>query len=175
MAMVRNSSLTPANGADDEQERQQRDAVEDAVDGDGAQGGHLAHLLALADDVGADELAGAGGNEVVGHEANDDDGEERRDAHLAEGSQQVLPAPGAEIGGDEVDGYRRQRPPVVGVGEGVADLTEVGAPEEYADEQSAQGDPEPDAGAAEQQGPRFWSRAVCPSKTGLLRGSAALT
>jgi hypothetical protein len=36
------------------------------------------------------------------------------------------------------------------VSEGVADLTEVGAPEENDDEQGAEGDPEPDAGASEQ-------------------------
>ena len=62
----------------DEHERDQRDAIEQAVDGDRAERGRLADALALAEDVGAGELTGAGGKHVVGHQPDDDHGVEAK-------------------------------------------------------------------------------------------------
>ena len=58
-------------GAGGEQHEHEDAAIEQALDGDGAKGAHGGDAFALAEDVGADELAGAGGDEVVGHVADD--------------------------------------------------------------------------------------------------------
>ena len=74
----------------------------------------LADLLLLAQDVGAHHLAQAGGQDVVGHVADDDGGEEAVAAQVLDGLQQDAPAPCPQPHADEVHDERGQDVEVVG-------------------------------------------------------------
>ena len=119
-------SLKPTYGAGDEEHEHENAAIEEPFDGDRAEGAHLGDVFAVAEDVGADDLAGARGEEVVGHVADDGVGEEAGGTHFGDRPHEDRPANAACGDGAEEDGEGRDEVPVVGLFEGVLDLDRVG-------------------------------------------------
>ena len=119
------------------------EAVEDALDGDAAEGGAGAEVLLAGEVVGADELAETQGEQVVGGVADDDDGVEAVNREAAQRREEVLPAIGAEVDADEVEGDGGNEIEVVGLSEQSFQLAGL----ELAEEEEKQGRADDDAQA----------------------------
>ena len=120
-------------------------AIGGVLGGDGAEGTHAADVFALPQDVGTNDLAGARREEVVRHVPDDRVREEPHGAHGGDGAHQNGPADAPHGDAREQDRSRRNQPPVVGLLQGVRELTGMRRAEEQADEDGADRDASPES------------------------------